>query len=476
MNSTNPHEISHKARLQESAPAAQSGEHISQALASLLAQVADGAMMQALIDMVPNAAVFVVDQQRNILCWNDSAERLLGFKREEVLGRYCLTANRCHQCMLGCGISEYGSVSNVPMILLDAAGRQVSVRKTARAFFDDAGQFLGGVEVVVADDEASAPRYTPDLGDTVEFHGMISRNPLMQRAIAVLTNAARSHVPLLIGGAAGAGHEQAGNAVHLGSERAERPFEKFDCAALPPSLLAVELFGADGFAVTPGLFERVGDGTVLLSNVEALPLHLQDELAEFLRDGTFRRSGGGPLVSSEARVVASTERDPTAWADVFRPSLLAQLGTVSVTLPSLAERREDIEPLIWQLLEQRSGQHGRRVHRIAPETMRCLLDHDWPGNVRQLRQVIDYAFAVGNGSELAVTELPPEFRAPERAPLSAPVLRKLPSPRSLSADDLKTKVQEALNRADGHIGRAAELLGVSRPTLWRWRKQLGIDA
>lgn len=438
----------------------------------------------------PQTAVFAVDSDRNVVLWNDGAEALLGFSSDEMIGQHCLKANRCETCIRACGLSEYGNLEGVPLVLHRNDGTAVRVRKSATAFYGPDGAFAGGVEFLVPDEELRAPRsvaragrsdptgiVAANLDDTgvLHFHGLWSRDTGMQQAFDIIRNVGETDATVLIRGESGTGKELAAKAVHMESMRSEGPFLAINCAALSPTLLESELFGHVRGAFTgavkdrPGLFKQADGGTLFLDEVAELPLDLQAKLLRVLQERTFTPVGGTDSIRVDIRVVAATHKAlrQKVKEGAFREDLMYRLRVVPIYLPPLRERRGDVELLIWHFIARFAERGPRIIQSVAPDAMRALLDHGWPGNVRELINVIQYASAVGRGPTLTIDELPPEFR--ESAQAVEP--RAAPGP---TATDEPTRIKEALTRAGGHIGQAAELLGMSRPTFWRKRKKYGI--
>lgn len=486
---------------------------------------------ETLVSLLPQAAVFVVDSERTILLWSPGAEKLLGYTPEVALGQNCLTSNRCPSCIRGCGISEYGSVSDVPLVLYRPNGQPVRVRKTARAFFDEDGSFAGGIEVLMPDD-TSEDALTTSPTNVVNFHQMVSRSHRMLQAFDIVQNVGTTDVTVLIRGESGTGKELFARALHAESERKNQPFVAVNCAAFAPSLLESELFGHVRGAFTgatrdrPGLFSRANGGTLFLDEVAELPLELQAKLLRVLQEQSFTPVGGTRSLSVDVRIVSATHRALRAMAKEgrFREDLLYRLRVVPIYLPSLRERREDIEVLLWHFIERRGKEGEQRIKSVDPEAMRALLTYSWPGNVRELQNVVDYAFAVGRGKTLNLLDLPPEIQdqqtrealmgTPRMPPSMATSWnldldgQTVPSPGYTGAPwnswqtppplpsseppmfagasgwaapaspiphgDEQTRIQTALQYANGHLGKAAALLGMSRTTLWRKRKKYGI--
>ncbi len=437
----------------------------------------------------PKAAVFAVDSNRNVVLWNKGAEQLLGFKSEEMIGQHCLKANRCETCIRACGIAERGEVNAVPLVLHHNDGSAIRIQKTGRAFFNPDGSFAGGIEILIPEDEICPPQeaIAPILSATgllaqnadesgiVQFHGLVSRDPGMQQAFDIIRNVGETDATVLIRGESGTGKELAARAVHDESMRREGPFLAINCAALSPSLLESELFGHVRGAFTgavkdrPGLFKQADGGTLFLDEVAELPLDLQAKLLRVLQERTFVAVGGTEAIQVDIRIVAATHKAlrQKVREGTFREDLMYRLRVVPIYLPPLRERRGDVELLLWQFIARFAERGPRRIRSVAPEAMRALLDHDWPGNVRELINVIQYASAVGRGPTLTLEELPPEFR--EAAAVAVPSAKAPPT----EAEEAHA-ITEALQRAGGHIGQAAALLGMSRPTFWRKRKKLGV--
>ena len=448
----------------------------TRSLSRWLANIGPAEAFETLSRLMPEAAVFAVDADRNVLLWSDGAERLLGFRAEEAVGGHCLKSQRCSRCMGQCGIAVHGSVRGVPLTMYRADGSRVRVRKTGRAFFDDDGEFAGGIEVLLPDrgepDEDPRPSRTLE---ATEFHGLVSRDPSMLQVFRTIANVAETDATVLVRGESGSGKELVARAVHEESLRAKGPFVPVSCAALTPTLLESELFGHVKGAFTGavrdrgGLFQEATGGTLFLDEVAELPIDLQAKLLRVLEERVVVPVGSERRIPVDVRLISATHRAlrQEVREGRFREDLLFRLRIVPLFIPPLRERRSDVELLLWHFIERFNAAGPRRIESIAPEAMRVLIDHDWPGNVRELRNVVEYAFAVGRGVEMRLEELPPEFRgavAPDERDL-----RPIGRPR-----DEKDRILEALRITDGNVGEAAAVLGLSRATFWRKRKKHGI--
>jgi transcriptional regulator with PAS, ATPase and Fis domain len=421
------------------------------ALQRLIRQTGPEATLEALAELVqglhPEAGLYLLDAEARVAWWGPACERLSGRREAQVLGQ------------------PDPVVPSQDPGLLDATGRLIRVRRL--------GVPLGeGELVVLRRQQRPQVEATPaePVGITPRsFHGLLSQDPGMHAAFQIIQNAAETDASVLMRGESGTGKELAARALHAESHRRDGPLLAVNCAALSPTLLESELFGHVRGAFTgavrdrKGLFERADGGSLFLDEVAELPMDLQAKLLRVLQDRVILPVGGSRPIHVDIRLIAATHSGlrRRVAEGAFREDLMYRLRVVPIFLPPLRERRGDVELLLWHFIEEHNLRGPRRIERIHPKAMKLMLDHDWPGNVRELLNVVQYAFAVGRGRELLPSELPPEFR--ELRPIRA-------RPKATE----EQRIREALEQSGGHIGRAAELLGVSRPTFWRKRRKHGL--
>jgi DNA-binding NtrC family response regulator len=328
------------------------------------------------------------------------------------------------------------------------------------------------------------------LAEAPAFHGLLGTSAAMRGLHALLSQVAARELTVLLTGETGTGKELAARAVHAESPRRDRPFVAVNCGALPAELVESELFGHAKGAFTgatvakSGLFEEAHGGTLFLDEIGDLPLPVQVKLNRALQEKEVRRVGTTTPVKVDVRVVAATHRDLAAEvaAGRFREDLYYRLNVVTVRLPALRERREDIALLAMHFLS-RAGRPG--LEGFAPEALRALTAYAWPGNVRQLENAVARAVAVAQGPRIGVEDLPPEMgvaRAAQTAGapagrIPAEALAKLPYREAVdSARDTVSReyLSALMQEFGGNVTHAAERAGMERESLHRLLKRYGV--
>ena len=389
------------------------------------------------------------------------------------LGVLCATAEAEHRPVaeaLAAGVPASGLVERPAP---DGTMRTLRVRATP---VQRDGQRIGWTVTI---DEADR---RPSAGEpAVLFHGMWTRDPGMKRVFHILQRAAAREVGVLIRGPTGSGKELAAHALHALSARAQGPFRAVNCAALPPTLLESELFGhvkgafTGAVAASQGIFRAAHRGILLLDEVAEMPLELQAKLLRVLETRTVIPVGSTDPVEVDVRIIAATHQPLRAAVEHgrFRADLMYRLRIVPVFLPPLAARVGDVELLTHKMIEQLNAQGGRQITRISPGALEALTEYPWPGNVRELRSALEYAYVIGDGGQLVEADLPPEIGG---APAGATGTNTSPIAPDGDGDEHPEahRIRVALERAAGNRERAAQMLGMSRVTLWRRMRSYGL--
>lgn len=305
---------------------------------------------------------------------------------------------------------------------------------------------------------------------------LIGSSPAMRQVFAIIEQAAPTNATILITGESGTGKELAARAIHQASPRRDKPFVSINCAAIPEGLMESELFGHERGAFTgaeqmrKGKFELADNGTLLLDELGDLPGPLQAKLLRVLQESEFERVGGSKSISVDVRILACTSKNlMQEVADGrFRQDLLFRLQVIPITMPPLREHKEDIPEMCKNFLKEFSSSHHKTLH-LSPAALNCLQSYDFPGNVRELRNLMERASVLSKGPEITATDLPTEL------------CQQTPTPEiGLNlAENMALAEQRCLKKAlaycEGNRTETAKLLGISRKNLWEKLKGYGID-
>ena len=309
------------------------------------------------------------------------------------------------------------------------------------------------------------------------FENIVGRSEAMNAVFARVRTVAPTRANVLLYGESGTGKELIANAIHQNSPRRVRPFVKVNCGALPLSLLESELFGHEKGAFTnairmrPGRFEMADGGTILLDEISETAPEFQVKLLRVLQEGEFERVGGNVTLKTDVRVIAASNRrlGDLVKEGKFREDLYYRLKVVEVNLPPLRERREDIPLLVDHFLEELSRFYGKPKPRVQPRAMAALQNHAWPGNVRQLRNVMEGALVMTDG-ELTLRTLPEEIRGEQ----GGQAYVRIPASATLR-DAERELIQAALIHNSGNRAKTARSLGLGRKTLYRKIDEYGLE-
>ena len=300
------------------------------------------------------------------------------------------------------------------------------------------------------------------------FESIVARSSKMRQVVEVIKVVAKSNATVLITGPSGTGKELVARAIHAQSQRRSRPFVAVSCAALPESLLESELFGHEKGAFTGahsqrrGKFEAAHRGTLFLDEIGEMSANIQIHMLRILEEREFTRVGGNELIKVDVRVISATNKNvKAAIADrQFREDLFYRLNVVSIDLPPLCERREDIPVLAHHFLKRFALENQKDAADFAPDAMDFMMTYDWPGNVRELENAVERAVILSSDSCIQRCELPEDRRGDAAAPKQAQSLRGLEQQHILAV----------LAQCDGNYSKAARVLGISRATLYNKMK------
>jgi PAS domain S-box-containing protein len=425
-----------------------------------------------------NEGVFTVDLNWHIIAFNRAAERITGVSAQQAIGSPCCDVFRASICETSCvlrrTIASGKPVLNATAHIINQHGQRVPIRISTALLKDNNGKVVGGVETF--QDLTQVEQLQKELQARYTFEDIVGRSPAMMRLFDILPQIAASNSTVLIEGSSGTGKELFARAIHNLSPRKKKPFVAVNCAALPDTLLESELFGHKAGAFTdakrdkPGRFALAEGGTVFLDELGDISPAMQVRLLRVLQERVIEPLGGVKPVPVDVRVIAATNRDlaKLVRAGKFRDDLYYRIRVIHLNLPGLAQRREDIPLLVDHLIAKYNRLQGKDIAGMSDQVLARLMEHDYPGNVRELENIIEQAFVLCRGGMIELNHLPPELRptagrgVAEGQPMSLEAIEKL-------------FIAETLERRRGNRNLAARDLGINVSTLYRKIKTLGID-
>ncbi len=423
--------------------------------------------------------VFTVDENMVITYFNDAAEKITGILKEKALGQYCfevMRSNICEKnCALKCSLQTGKDVVDKRVNILREDGREFYVSISTSPLKDENGKFIGGVESFR--DLSTIEELKKEIKKSYTFEDIISKNHLMLQVFDTLPIISQSDSTVLIEGASGSGKELFARAVHSLSSRKKGPFIAVNCGALPETLLESELFGYVKGAFTdakkdkPGRFALAKGGSIFLDEVESLPLSTQVKLLRVLQEKEFEPLGATAPIKADVRVIAATKENLVKLIkkETFRDDLYYRLNVVKIELPPLVKRRDDIPILINHFIDKFNKRMGKSIQDISKDVMNILMQYDYPGNVRELENIIEHACVMCQGTRIRKAHLPPELN-----PKSEIVIADEEATRPAIESFERQLILETLEKNNGNKVLSAKELGLHRSTLWRKMNKYGL--
>lgn len=432
---------------------------------------------KTIIDSI-NEGVFTVDMNWTITAFNRAAEKITHVSRKEALGRQCCDVFRASICENACvlrrTISSGRPVLNATAHIVNQKGERIPIRISTALLKNESGQTIGGVETF--QDLRPIEKLQKELKSRYTFEDIVGRSAVMMKLFEILPQISESSSTVLIEGASGTGKELFARAIHSLSPRKNKPFVAVNCAALPDTLLESELFGHKAGAFTdarrdkPGRFALANGGTMFLDEIGDISPAMQIRLLRVLQERMIEPLGSVQPVKTDVRVVAATNRDLKKLVQEgnFRDDLYYRIRVISLKLPGLDQRREDIPLLVDHLIAKFNSIQGKEIEGVSEEVMAQLMEYEYPGNIRELENIIEQAFVLCRGRLIELHHLPAELRPAGASGYGGS------NPMSLRSME-KLLISEALRRHKGSRNKAARQLGINPSTLYRKLKALKMD-
>ncbi len=432
--------------------------------------------------------IMIVDTTGSIISVNRALETITGYSREELIGQKCSILNcsiykmaREKGGVVWCKLFKDGSLDVSRCAIMNKSGAYIEVLKNASQLRDRKGNVIGAVETItditeIVEKDKQIAAFRRKLKSEDGFHGIIGASAAMRSVYDLMENAALSDAPVIILGESGTGKELVARAIHQIGVRKSAPFVKVNCAALTETLLESELFGHVKGAYTgaykdrAGRFEMAQSGDIFLDEIGDLPLSTQVKLLRVLEDKIIERVGDSKSIPVDVRIISATNRDLPSLIEkrTFRKDLFFRINVIPIHLPPLRERLEDIPLLAEYFFRKILMKSGKDIKGIGKDLIDCFINYTWPGNVRELKSAFEYAVVVCQEQMIQAHHLPPGILQGKTAIRHGKALAQ-------SKEEIKKReLISALNRAKGNQSLAADMLNISRVTIWNRMRKYGI--
>ncbi len=443
----------------------------------------NGTQTQIILDSIADG-VFTVDGDWKITSFNRAAEDITGIKKDEAVGRHCWDVFRASICETHCSLKqtiETGDpVVDQPIFIVTSEGERIPVSISTAILKELDGKVIGGVESFR--DLSVVEELRKALNERHSFFDIISKNEEMRRLFQVLEQVAASNSTVLLQGESGTGKELFARAIHSLSRRKNGPLVTINCGALPDTLLESELFGYKAGAFTdarrdkPGRFALAEKGTLFLDEIGDISPALQVRLLRVLQDRIYEPLGSTQSKKADVRIVAATHQnlDELVQKGQFRQDLYYRINVVKLSLPPLRDRKEDIPLLAEHFIRKFNRLNDRHIKGLSPEALGLMMANDFPGNVRELENMVEYASVVCKNSIVGPEHLPGHLPPPEGVRTES-VHRTMNSEASWEETE-RAFIVAALKKNNWKKADTAHDLGIHPSTLWRKMKRLGIKS
>ena len=424
---------------------------------------------------------FTIDHEWNITSFNTSAERLTGYAKKEAIGKKCWEIFNSALCRNGChmektmtkGKSEVGN----ELEIISREGNRIPIRVNSAVLKNDKNENIGGVETFI--DLSEIRNLTAHLDEVYSYENIIGKNKNLKKVIDVLESVSQTSSSVLITGESGTGKELAARAIHLKSANSTKPFTAINCSAFAETLIESELFGHEKGAFTgaikskPGRFELAQDGTLFLDEIGDLSLKVQTKLLRVIETREYERVGGHKTMKLRARIIAATNKNLSdeIKSGNFREDLYYRINIINIHLPPLRERKDDLPLLVNHFINNFNQRFNKDIRQFSSSAYNKLLEYDWPGNIRELENVVEHAFILCPNKIIQTEHIPSRIKI-----LAEDSGYKSDSDHSSNLQEAEKEIiVSKLKKHYGSRKKTAEELGINTSTLWRKMKKLGID-
>jgi len=441
--------------------------------------------------------LFTLDDKGIITSWNRSMEKISGYPAREAVGKKCdlLQCSRCfgEECPANikkCGVMQHGKTEAKECFIRHRDGHDIAVIKNARLAKDDDGKVLGIVETIMDLTELKKVKKTAEeaqkkLKNVYRLGNIIGKSAVMQNVFDAIRAASNSQANILIQGDSGTGKELVASAIHYNSPNAENPMITVNCSALSESLLESELFGHVKGAFTgahrdrKGRFEEADKGTIFLDEIGELTPYMQVKLLRVLQEREIERVGESKKIKIDIRIIAATHKNlyDLTKEGKFREDLFYRLKVFPINVPPLKKRRDDIPLLVTHFIQNGNKREHKKITRVNADGMKKIMEHSWPGNIRELENAIEHAFVLCGSDEIQLNDLPVEIREGHAHGEDYSRSDRQRSSEKMNNSATKLTKESLLKLLDDCNWNKAEVgrrIDKSRTAVWKYMKKWGI--
>jgi PAS domain S-box-containing protein len=410
--------------------------------------------------------VFTIDLDYKITSINNAALKILEIPEEKAIGKYCreiFHSNICeHSCALRETLETGENIINKTIYIVNGIDKQIPISISTALLKNNQGDIIGGVETFRDISEVVELRKKIELKYT--FEDIISKNNEMQNIFKILPDIAISDSSVLIEGSSGTGKELIAKAIHNLSNRSNNSIIAINCAALPDNLLESELFGYKAGAFTdarkdkPGKISIAEGGTLFLDEIGELSKVIQVKLLRFLQEKEYEPLGGITPITADVRIIAATNKNLLEEVEKnnFRDDLFYRLNVINIDLPPLKNRLEDIPLLIKHFIKKFNILKSKDIEGVSDDAMNILMNYNYPGNIRELENIIEHSFVLSKDSYIQILDLPVNL------------IKNKPVPESMPLEEMeKLYIIQTLEKNNWNKSKTAEILKIDSSTLWR---------
>ncbi|MFC1565221.1 sigma-54 interaction domain-containing protein [candidate division KSB1 bacterium] len=436
-------------------------------------------MHDTILDSIADG-VFTVDNNWRVTSFNRAAQEITGVTWEEAIGQKCHDVFRADICQSACAlrstIEDGRELIGHRVNILNNDGETIPISISTAVLRDNKGKVIGGAETFR--DLSTIEMLRKEINDKYTFSDIVGKSYEILRIFDILPDIAVSGSTVLIEGPSGSGKELFAKAIHNLSERQGKPYIVVNCGALPETLLESELFGYVKGAFTdakqdkPGRFARAEGGTIFLDEIGDVSPLVQVKLLRVIQEMEYEPLGGTSVVKADVRIIAASNKNLQKLIEneKFREDLYYRLNVIKLELPPLSGRRQDIPLLVEHFIRKFNAKTGKAIASISNITLDILMRYDFPGNIRELENVIEHAFVLCRGKIIELEHLPQEYQK------MLPVATFENHPEKDNPMDKAecNIILDALRKNDGDRQKTAEILGLHKTTLWRKMKKFKI--